>query len=65
MSETTGDPGCEDCGRLSGRVIVAVVAFAVFTAYVAADFALSGRITGWLAGMLTAAHGQAKQESAT
>lgn len=35
-------------------MIIKVAAFAVFTAYVAADFATGGKITGWILGMLRA-----------
>jgi hypothetical protein len=42
------DDGAEPRRQCAACVIIKVAAFAVFTAYVAADFATGGAITGWL-----------------
>ena len=45
---------CEDCSPATGRAVLFAFAFAVFAAWVAADFATGGRLTAWAAGTLAA-----------
>lgn len=42
------DAGPAPRGQCAACVIIKVVVFAGFVAYVAADFATGGKITGWL-----------------
>lgn len=51
--------GCENC--LGARVVLLAVAFAVFAAYVAADFATGGRLTSAALGVVAAVRGQARE----
>lgn len=48
--------GCQWCAGL--RVALFAAAFAVFAAYVAADFATGGRVTAYVAGALAGLRGR-------
>jgi hypothetical protein len=47
---------CADC--LSARGILFAAAFAAFAAYVAADFALGGKLTAWVAATALSVRGR-------
>lgn len=54
---------CDNC--LSAKGIMLAVGFAAFAAYVAADFATGGKLTGWIMLLVTAARGRVPRESTT
>ena len=49
---------CEDCSPVTGRAVFLAVAFAAFAAWVAADFATGGKLTGWAVATLAALRGR-------
>jgi len=49
-------------GQCAACVIVKVIVFAGFVAYIAADFASGGKITGWLLGWLPRLPGRGEGE---
>ena len=53
---------CEDCSPVTGRAVFLAVAFAAFAAWVAADFATGGKLTGWAVATLTALRGRGGAE---
>lgn len=57
----TDEEPCEDCTSHTGRAFLLAFAFAAFAAYVAADFALGGKLTAWTAGLLAGLRRQAPE----
>lgn len=57
------DAGPGPRGQCAACVIIKVVVFAGFVAYIAADFATGGKITGWLLGWLPRLPGREGDES--
>ena len=52
---------CEDCASVTGRGVLLAVAFAAFAAWVAADFATGGKLTGWAVATLAALRGRGEE----